>query len=96
MRYEARASSGIKVLLHQHEFDALVSLAYNTWSALGNDSNIVKKLNAGLYHAVPDELIKYDKIKEKGTGRIIPSNGLRIRRLAEMDIFKHANYSMHA
>lgn len=93
--YEVRSSDGVRVPLYQHEFDALTSLAYNTWGALGAHSKIVSMLNAGQYSDVPDAVLEYSNIRDKITHELVQSAGLLKRRKAEANIFKTAKYEMH-
>lgn len=52
-------SEAITVPLTQHEFDALVSFTFNVGPGHFRSSTLVKKLNAGDYQAVPDQLRRW-------------------------------------
>ena len=46
-RFERCVTDAVAKTLHQHEFDALVSLAFNIGTKAFVDSTLVRKLNAG-------------------------------------------------
>lgn len=48
-RFEGALRSCVKVPLHQYEYDAYISLAYNIGSSAFCRSTLVRKLNAGEY-----------------------------------------------
>lgn len=50
-RFEAAVSKAVQVPLNQHQFDALVSLAYNIGAGAFQNSTLVKILNTGDYQA---------------------------------------------
>ena len=51
----------VKVPLEQHQFDALVSFAYNVGCGAFRRSTLLRKLNAGDYDEVPRELMRWRK-----------------------------------
>lgn len=65
------------VPMHQHEFDAYVSLAYNIGPGAFCSSTLAQKLNAGDYAEACRQILRWDKFK----GR--PLRGLTLRRQAE-------------
>lgn len=67
----------IKVPLHQHEFDAYVSLAYNIGTGAFCKSTLVKKLNAGDYEGACKQILRWNKVNGKTV------QGLVNRREAE-------------
>ena len=67
----------VKVNLNVNQIDTLVSFAYNCGVTAFKNSTLLKKLNAGDYAAVPNELMKW--INASG----MPQPGLWRRRLAE-------------
>jgi len=73
--FERHVRKLCKVELAQHEFDALVSWAFNTGGPA--TATLWKKLNAGDRRAVPVELAKWNR----AGGRVL--NGLVRRRKAE-------------
>lgn len=65
------------VPMHQHEWDAVVSWAYNVGTGAACRSTLVRKLKAGDYPGACAELLKWDK--QGG----ITLRGLTTRRQAE-------------
>jgi lysozyme len=76
-KYEGALKSCVRVPLHQHEYDAFVSLAYNIGPGAFCSSTLVKKLNAEDYSGACLEILKWDRFKGK------PLRGLTLRRQAE-------------
>ena len=74
---EARVAQLVQVALNDNQFAALVCFAFNVGVLALARSSLLKKLNAGDYAAVPDELQKWVKV---GT---ITLPGLIRRRAAE-------------
>lgn len=72
----------IRVPLHQHEFDALMSLAFNT-GGLSKFPKLMSKLNTGDYNGCCDE---FADITNHG------KPGLVKRRQAEMKLFRNRIY----
>lgn len=65
------------VPMYQHEWDSIVSWAYNVGSSAACSSTLVKRLQAGEYEAACRELLRWDKFN----GRPLP--GLTKRRQSE-------------
>lgn len=65
------------VPMHQNEFDAFTSLAYNIGESAFCKSTLVRKLNAGDYAGACREILKWDKFKGQ------PLRGLTLRRQDE-------------
>lgn len=76
-KFEGALKQCVKVPLHQHEYDAYVSLSYNIGSTAFCSSTLVRKLNAEDYEGACREILRWDKFKGK------PLKGLTIRRQAE-------------
>ena len=76
-KYEGALKQCVKVPLHQYEYDAFVSLAYNIGPHAFCKSTLAKKLNAGDYVGACREILKWDRFKGK------PLRGLTVRRQAE-------------
>lgn len=76
-KFEGALKRCVKVPLHQYEYDAFVSIAYNIGSGAFCGSSLVRKLNAGQYEIACDEILKWDKFQ----GRPLP--GLTKRRQQE-------------
>jgi lysozyme len=69
----------------QHEFDAMVSLAYNVGVHAFKNSTLVKKFNAMDIQGAADEFLRWDKAGGKSL------KGLRRRRAAERAMFLGAD-----
>lgn len=87
LRKDVRAAikavkTAVQVPLYQHEFDALVSLAFNT-NGIAKFPNLMAKLNTSNYSGCCDEFADI-------TNRGIP--GLVKRRQAEMMMFRNNKY----
>lgn len=67
--------------LGQHEFDALVSFAYNVGAGALEKSTLLKRLNAGDRDRASNEFCRW----VKAAGNVLP--GLVIRRVKERDWF---------
>lgn len=76
-KYEGAIKRCVTVPLHQHEYDAYVSLAYNIGPGAFCGSTLVRKLNASDYAGACQQILVWDKFKGK------PLRGLTIRRQAE-------------
>lgn len=79
--FEAAVNKVVKVPLAQHEFDALVSFAYNVGKTALANSSLLTLLNAGERARAADQFLRWDKAK----GRVIA--GLTRRRNAERAMF---------
>lgn len=78
VKYETPVAALVKIPLSQNQFDVLVDFAYNAGVGNLKSSTLLKKVNAGNFDAVPDELMKWTK----GGGKVLP--GLVRRRQAEV------------
>lgn len=76
-KFEGALKRCVTVPLHQHEYDAFVSLAYNIGSGAFCGSTLVRKLNAGDYAGACAEISRWNK---QG-GRVL--QGLVNRRAVE-------------
>ena len=76
-RFEGALKTCVKVPLHQHEYDAFLSLAYNVGAGAFCGSTLVRLLNQGDYRAACDQILRWDKFKGQ------PLRGLTLRRQAE-------------
>jgi lysozyme len=79
--FEVAVRRLVKVPLEQHQFDALVSFAYNCGEGNLAKSTLLKKLNAGDYEGAAKEFKKWDK----ANGKTLP--GLTRRRASEALMF---------
>lgn len=76
-RYEGAVRQCVTVPLHQYEYDAYVSLAYNIGSPAFCSSTLARKLNEGDYPGACREILRWDRFKGQ------PLRGLTIRRERE-------------
>jgi lysozyme len=72
---------GVKVLLTQNKFDALVIFVYNIGDGAFHASTMLKLLNNGSYLAASEEFPKWDHAAHK------ENPGLLKRRLIEQKLF---------
>lgn len=76
-KFEGALKECVHVPLHQHEYDAYISLAYNIGSGAFCKSTLVRKLNAGDYVGACKEILRWNQ----AGGRVV--RGLAIRRESE-------------
>lgn len=76
-KFEGALKQCVTVPLHQHEYDAYVSLSYNIGSGAFCRSTLVKKLNAGDYDGSCKEILRWNRAGGKEV------RGLTIRRQQE-------------
>jgi lysozyme len=76
-KFEGALKKCVNVPLHQHEYDAYMSLTYNIGQGAFCGSTLVRRLNAQQYTEACAEILKWDKFKGQ------PLRGLTIRRQKE-------------
>lgn len=76
-RFEGAIKTCVKVPLHQHEYDAYLSLTYNIGEGAFCRSTLVRKLNALDYAGACQQILVWDKFKGA------PLRGLTLRRQSE-------------
>ena len=76
-KFEGALKRCVKVPLHQHEYDAFVSLAYNIGEHAFCNSTLVRLLNAGDYAGACAQISRWNR----AGGRVV--QGLVNRRAAE-------------
>jgi lysozyme len=76
-KFEGALKQCVRVPLHQHEYDAFISLAYNIGPGAFCASTLVRRLNAGEYAAACAEILRWDKFQGQ------PLRGLTLRRQQE-------------
>ena len=76
-RFEGALRTCVTVPLHQHEYDAFLSLAYNIGSGAFCGSTLVRLLNQGDYRGACDQILRWDRFQGQ------PLRGLTLRRQAE-------------
>ena len=81
-RFEAAVTRLVTVPLHQNQYDALVSFAFNVGISALERSTLLKRVNAKLFDQAATEFAKWNR----AAGR--PLAGLTRRRAAEAALFK--------
>ena len=81
LRWFEAAVNNLGVRLYQHEYDALVSLAFNIGVNAFARSTVARKLRDGMYGEVPEAM----KMWNKAGGKVV--KGLVNRREAEAKVF---------
>lgn len=76
-KFEGALKQCVTVPLHQHEYNAYISLSYNIGSNAFCGSTLVRKLNAEDYEGACKEILRWDKF------RGAPLRGLTLRRQKE-------------
>lgn len=76
-RFEGALRQCVRVPLHQHEYDAFLSLAYNIGPGAFCGSTLVRLLNAGQYREACDQILRWDRFQGA------PLRGLTLRRQDE-------------
>lgn len=72
--FEGALKRCVRVPLHQYEYDAYISLAYNIGPTAFCNSTLVQKLNAGDYSGACREILRWNR----AGGKVV--RGLSIRR----------------
>jgi lysozyme len=85
--YEQAVNHMVKVPLHQHQFDALVSFAYNVGTGALQSSTLLKKLNEADDAAAADQFLVWNKVTNPKTGKKTISTALKKRREKERALF---------
>jgi lysozyme len=79
--YEGYINNMVNVPLKQNEFDALVSWVFNLGATNLKSSTMLKVLNEGKYHEVPEQIKRWNKVN----GEV--NEGLVKRRKSEALLF---------
>lgn len=82
-RFERGVTRYCTIDLTQHQFDALVSLAFNIGVGAIQRSTLRKKINRGDFEGAAKSILKYNR----AGGRVL--KGLDLRRKAEVALFQH-------
>lgn len=77
----------VKVPLNDNQFGALVSFAFNVGVGAFRKSTLLRKLNAGDYGAVPQEMARW----VKNDGKVM--NGLVTRRASEAGLWARGDHA---
>jgi lysozyme len=78
-KFEGALKTCVRVPLHQHEYDAYISLSYNIGSGAFCQSTLVRLLNAGDYASACAQILRWNK----QNGQVL--RGLTIRRQQEYE-----------
>lgn len=84
---EFAVSKQARIPLNQNEFTSLVSFTFNTGIAAFKDSTLLAKLNAGDKRGASKEFERWVHYKDRKTGEMLVSRGLRERRNKEKLLF---------
>ena len=76
-KFEGALKQCVRVPLHQYEYDAFLSLAFNIGPGAFCGSTLVRRLNAGDYAGACAEILRWDRFRGE------PLRGLTLRRQAE-------------
>lgn len=79
---EGAINKNVRVDLNQNQFDALASWVYNLGETNLRSSTMLRKLNAGNYAEVPEQMKRWNK----SNGQVL--SGLVRRRQAEADLWQ--------
>jgi lysozyme len=60
-KFEGALKQCVRVPLHQYEYDAYISLAYNIGSSAFCNSTLVRRLNAGDYAGACKEILRWNR-----------------------------------
>ena len=83
-KFEGALKRCVKVPLHQHEYDAYMSLAYNIGPGAFCSSTLVKLLNAGDYTGACEQILRWKRAAGKDCSvRANGCYGLFTRRQSE-------------
>lgn len=89
-RFEQAVLKVVKVRIHQHQFDAVCSLAFNIGAEAFSDSTLLKRLNERSIDAAAEEFLRWNKATVNG--RKVSVAGLTKRRKAERELFLGRNW----
>lgn len=86
-RFENAVFNAVRFGLRQHEFDALVSFAFNVGVTAFKGSSLVNYLNRGMKAHTASEFPKWRWVTDKKLGKKVEDKGLVARREAERNLF---------
>ncbi len=89
-KHERTVRQAVRVPLTQAEYDALVSMDFNTGGL--TRSTLLKKLNAGDRVGASREFLRWSKARNPATGKTETVRGLARRRAAEAQMFASSTY----
>lgn len=77
----------VKVPLNENQFSSLTSFAYNVGVGNLQTSTLLKKLNASDYEGASGQFGRWNKGKDRKTGKLVVLRGLTNRRATERALF---------
>ena len=80
--YEGYINDMVTVAIKQHEMDAMVSWVFNLGPTNLKNSTLLRVLNEGKYHEVPEQIKRWNKVNG------VPNEGLIKRRKSEALLFE--------
>lgn len=90
---EIYLNANVRVVLSQHQFDALVSFCFNLGVGAYDRSTLRLKINASDFKGAADEFLRWNKERDPKTGKYRVNKGLSNRRAEERALF---NGVLHA
>jgi lysozyme len=92
----AAVRKSIIVSLKQHEVDVLCSFTFNEGGGALATSTLAACINRGEREKVPAELLRWDKLTDPKTGKLVADRGLALRRRAEGHIWVNGHNGSEA
>lgn len=86
-RFEKAVFRSVTVPIKQHQFDALVSFAFNVGAGALATSTLLKKLNSADYKGAAEQFLVWNKATNPQTKKKVALAGLTRRRQAERHLF---------
>lgn len=88
MAWVAKAiDKNVTVPLNENQYDALASFVYNLGAGNFKSSTLLRKLNLGDYVGAANEFPRWNKQRNKKTGKLEVLRGLTKRRAEEKELF---------
>lgn len=84
-QFELAVLDVVKIRIHQHVFDALISLTFNIGANAFAASTLLKRINERAMDAAADEFLRWNKATVNG--KKVTVAGLTRRRKAERELF---------
>lgn len=90
---ERTINTCVKVPITQEQFDAIASLAYNIGQVAMAGSMLIRMVNHKMFTDAAEQFLRWDNVRNPGTGKLEPSLGLLARRKSERAIFIGGGYN---
>ena len=87
-KFIPRVKELVSTPLTTNQLGALASFMYNVGEPNFTSSTLRKKLNSGDFEGALMEFPRWNKVRNKDTGKLEPAQGLTDRREAEMALFR--------